>query len=190
MAFPAVKTLYTLDEYFALTDHETEIRYEYHFGKIVAMAGAMLRHNMIAGNAHALLHAQLRKRKCTPFNSDSRLRVNQQMWVYPDVMVSCHDEDIEARLYIQHPSLIIEVLSDSTRGVDYSLKKQYYFQIPDLQYYLIIETTHISIDVYEKQGTIWANKVYTEADTLIPLPLLKVEFLIEDLYERIKFEDK
>ena len=51
MALPPEKRLHTLDEYFSLTDQEGEIRYEYYFGKIVAMAGALLRHNLVSGNA-------------------------------------------------------------------------------------------------------------------------------------------
>ncbi len=190
MAFPAVKTLHTLDEYFALTDHETEIRYEYHFGKIVAMAGAKLRHNTIGTNTITSFHRQLQQRKCRPFNSDSRLRVNAQMWVYPDVMVSCHEEDLKAKLYINHPSLIVEVLSESTRRIDYSLKKQYYSQLPDLQYYIIIETEAIAVDVYERQGNSWVNTLYTEADAVIPLPLLDLELQMEAVYQWVDFEEE
>lgn len=189
MALPAEKRLHTLDEYFYLTDQEGDMRYEYYFGEIVAMAGALLRHNLIATNALGLLHNQFRKKKCTPFNSDSRLRVNPQMWVYPDVMVSCHDEDIAARLYINHPSLIIEVLSESTRNVDYTLKRQHYLQIPDLQYYVLIESDRIFVDVYERKEDFWVNKIYTETNAIISLPLIGAELGVEDLYERVNFEE-
>lgn len=190
MAFPAEKILYTLDEYFLLTDHESDIRYEYHYGKIVAMAGALLRHNIIAGNIFAEFHHKLKGRKCMPFNSDSRLRVNPQMWVYPDVMISCHEEDINARMYVQHPALIVEVLSVSTRMVDYRLKKQHYFQIPDLQYYIMIETAAVFVDVYEKQGDNWVNRIYTEMENIIPLPFLDMELLVAELYDRVVFDEE
>lgn len=122
MTLPAEKASYTLDEYFALTEHEGEIRYEYHFGKIVAMAGGLLRHSYISGNAYAALHSQLKGKRCVPFNSGTRLQVATELWVYPDVMVSCHEEDLTARLYVKFPTLIIEVLSSSTRTIDYTLK--------------------------------------------------------------------
>ena len=190
MALPAEKIFYTLDEYFSLTEQEGEVRFEYYYGTIVAMAGGLVRHSLVSTNALGLLYNQLRKRKCTPYNSDTRLRVNDEMWVYPDVMVSCHDEDLSARLYIKHPSLIIEVLSDSTKKVDYTLKKQHYFQIPDLQYYIMIDPTQMFVDVYEKKDTFWVNSVYTEANDKISLPLLALELLVEDLYERVKFEEE
>lgn len=50
MGLPVTKTKYSLDEYFKLTEKENDIRYEYHFGEIVAIAGALLRHNYLAGN--------------------------------------------------------------------------------------------------------------------------------------------
>lgn len=190
MALPAEKTFYTLEEYFALSEHEGDTRYEYHFGEVVAMAGALLRHNSISGNLYGELRSKLKGRRCKPFNSDSRLKVENALWVYPDVMVSCHEDDINARLYVQHPSLIIEVLSDSTRQKDYMLKKQYYFKMPDLQYYILVESEQILIDVYERQGETWTNKMYTGADEILPLPLLNIEIAIADIYEWVDFEEK
>jgi Uma2 family endonuclease len=151
MGIPAEKIIHSLDEYFTLTKNENDIRYEYHFGEIVAMAGALLRHNHITGNTYAELKKQVKGRRCIPFNSDTRLKVDTNLWVYPDVMLSCNEEDINARLYVQHPSLIVEVLSESTRNVDYALKKHHYFKIATLKYFLLIETESIFIDKYELQ---------------------------------------
>lgn len=189
MGLPAAKTKYSLDEYFKLTEKEGDVRYEYHFGEIVAMAGALLRHNRIVGNFYATFHAKLRGRRCVPFNSDTRLRVEDGLWVYPDVMISCHEADIKARLYIEHPSLIVEVLSGSTRKTDYSVKKANYFKMVGLQYVILVDTERIFIDVYEKQGDFWVNKIYTAGDTHVPLPLLDLELLISDLYEWVTFDD-
>lgn len=188
MGNPAEKTIQTLDDYFSLTEGESETRYEYHFDKIVAMAGATLNHNHISGNIYATIHAQLKGRRCAPFNSDTRLRVADNLWVYPDVMISCNENDLQSRLYINHPSLIIEILSKSTRLADYSIKKQQYFQMPDLQYYILIESEMIFVDVYEKQGDIWINRIYQASDINIPLPLLDLNLNIADLYEWVKFD--
>lgn len=184
MAVPTRKTLYMLDEYFTLTEHEDDVRYEYHYGKIVAMAGGLLRHNYVAGNMFGELRNKLKGRRCVPFNSDTRLQVDAGLWVYLNVMVSCHEEDIHARLYVKHPTLIVEVLS----GTDYTFKKHHYFKIPDLQYYILIETESIFIYVYEKQGSFWVNKTYTAEDTHISLPLSNIELVIADLYEWVTFE--
>lgn len=53
-----------------------------------------------------------------------------------------------------------------------------------------VEPPQILVDVYEKQGDMWVNKLYTEADKIISLPLLDIEFLIEDLYKRVKFDEE
>lgn len=190
MGLPTANILYSLDEYFKLTEKEGDVRYEYHFGKIVAMAGALLRHNYLAGNFYGEFRNKLKGRMCVPFNSDTRLRVEDGLWVYPDVMISCHEADIKARLYIEHPSLIVEVLSGSTRKTDYSVKKANYFKIAGLQYVILVETERIFIDVYEKQGDFWVNKTYTAADTHIPLPLLDMELAIADVYEWVTFEEE
>lgn len=187
MGLPVKKTIHSLEEYFELTEKETDCRYEYYFGEIIAMAGATLNHNYISGNAYAELKTKLKGRRCIPFNSETRLQVNDKLWVYPDVMVSCHEEDINACLFVRHPSLIIEVLSSSTQSLDYSIKKLNYFQIPDLQYYILIATDRIFVDVFERRENIWANRCYTEQDIIVPLPNLSLELTIADLYEWVKF---
>lgn len=40
------------------------------------------------------------------------------MLFYPDVMVSCHQEDRQAEQFLSHPALIVEVLSGSIAAFD------------------------------------------------------------------------
>ena len=50
----------------------TDIRHEYFAGEIVAMAGASLNHNRIAGNIYAEMHAHLRGKCCEAFINDMK----------------------------------------------------------------------------------------------------------------------
>ena len=59
---------------------------------VYAMAGALVVHNRIGGNTFVALHNRLRGRRCEPFNSDMKIRVNvggQFHFYYPDVSVRC-----------------------------------------------------------------------------------------------------
>lgn len=49
----------TLQEYFSL-EAQSDIRYEYHDGQIVAMTGASLKHNRIVFNTAGLFYMQLK----------------------------------------------------------------------------------------------------------------------------------
>lgn len=64
MGLSATKTKYSLDEYFKLTEKERDVRYAYHFGEIVAIAGALLRHNCIVGDFYGEFRNKLKGRRC------------------------------------------------------------------------------------------------------------------------------
>ena len=59
----------TIEEYHQL-EKETQQRYEYHDGEVLAMAERDPVHNTIGVNVTTLLNQLLRKKKCNVFNSD------------------------------------------------------------------------------------------------------------------------
>jgi Uma2 family endonuclease len=61
MASGAVKTHTTPREYLAF-ERQSPLRHEYYEGSIYAMSGASREHNLIAGNLHGEIRAQLRDR--------------------------------------------------------------------------------------------------------------------------------
>jgi len=123
---------YTVEEYFAL-EEASDIRHEYYHGEVFpmdgpeAMVGATFAHNTIKQNCVIALRLGLRGKGCRVFDENVRLCINtDDHFTYPDVMVTCAPEDqLETRV-VQHPSLLIEVLSDSTELRDRSWKLQQY----------------------------------------------------------------
>ena len=94
---------------------DRQTRHEYIDGQVYAMAGGSDRHNLISVNAGSLLNTCLPE-TCEVFIADMKIRLQHAddlRFYYPDVMVCC-DEPAESNYYRQAPSLIIEVLSDST----------------------------------------------------------------------------
>jgi len=90
-------------------------------GEIFAMAGASKKHNLIVGNAFAELHAQLKKRPCQVYSNDMRVKVSStDLYTYPDIVVVCEKEQFDDNYKdtLLNPTLIIEVLSDSTEATD------------------------------------------------------------------------
>ena len=69
------KPKYTPEEYLAL-ERSIEERNEYFNGEIFAMGGASEKHNLIAGNVFASLHAQMRGKPCKVYSSDMRVKVS------------------------------------------------------------------------------------------------------------------
>ena len=109
-------------------------------------------------------------------------------YFYPDLIVSCHTEDIKARKFIQNPKLIVEVLSPSTSGKDREEKFRYYLTIPSLQEYILIDSEKISVERYCRgEGRMWLYYPYTTGD-MITLSSIAFEFPIEMLYDSVGLE--
>jgi Uma2 family endonuclease len=83
------KTYITPEEYLAI-ERKAEYKSEYFDGEMFAMAGASERHVLIVTNLVAELRGQLRRRPCTVYSTDLRVRVSPTgLYTYPDVIVVC-----------------------------------------------------------------------------------------------------
>src|SRR5450432_3191916 len=109
-------TNYITPEQYLEIDSKAEIKSEYAYGEMFAMAGAGRVHNLLAGNVADRLRAQLRSGNCEAYQSDMRVRVNAAgLFAYPDVVVACDPQFVEEKQYtLVNPSVIVEVLSPST----------------------------------------------------------------------------
>jgi Uma2 family endonuclease len=169
-------------------ESQQEIRYEYVKGEVFAMTGGTIPHNDIALNLYRALYPHLRSRGCRVNVSDVKVQVSpKSIYYYPDVIVSCDPEDLNARQFIQNPKLIVEVLSPGTSAKDRGEKFTYYLTIPSLQEYILIDSETISVERYSRgEGRMWLYYPYQAGDT-ITLSSIEFEFPIELLYEGIVF---
>ena len=166
-----------------------ELRHEYVDGEILAMTGSSIPHNDIALNFYTALRPHLRQRGCRVNVSDVKVQANKNSrYFYPDLVVSCKPEDLKSRKFIEHPKVIIEVLSPSTASYDRHKKLKYYRQIPSLQEYVLIDSEEITVEVYQRgEGKMWLYYPYTQGDA-IALKSLDFECPIELLYEGVSFD--
>ena len=134
-------------------------KYEYYKGEVFdvyAMAGAKADHNRIAGNVFAALHTTLKGKPCEPFIADMMVRVEaDNVGYYPDVMVTCSEEDRTRESFKTDPLLIVEVLSSSTAAYDRGKKFASYRKIASLQHVVFIDPEVNSIDHFQRDGDRW-----------------------------------
>lgn len=189
MGEPNIKHYYTFEEYFAI-EESSDIRYEYSRGQIFAMAGASLNHVRIGVRLSSSLLMGLKGKKCDTFMSDARLDVAMfQRYYYPDVMVSCSEQDAKNGKMVKEPSLIAEILSESTAAKDTREKLITYLQIPSLQYYLIVSQDNIEITLYERTETDWRVRFFTNESDVIFLAKMDIYLALKDIYEGINREN-
>jgi Uma2 family endonuclease len=188
IATPQQSPKMSFDDYL-VWESQQDIRYEYVNGEVFAMTGGTIPHNDIALNLYRALYAHLRSRDCRVNVSDVKVQVSpKSIYYYPDVIVSCDPQDLNARKFIQKPKLIVEVLSPGTSAKDRGKKFTYYLTIPSLQEYILIDSETISVERYCRgDGRMWLYYPYQAGDT-ITLSSIEFEFPIELLYEGIVFE--
>ena len=84
-----------LEEYFALEAQNPDERYSYWDGEIIAMAGALKKHNVIAFNLTLLLKQQTKGGSCQTYMENVRTEIEKNgKYVYPDVVMTCDEREI------------------------------------------------------------------------------------------------
>ena len=68
---------------------------------------------------------------------------------YPDVMVDCTTLP-GGSVYTDNPTLVVEVLSASTRRLDETTKRISLYALPALQEYVLIEQDFVKVEVMRR----------------------------------------
>lgn len=142
----------TYSEYLAL-EARSETKHEYVNGEVFTMAGGTVAHGALTAAASAALSVALRDRRCRVLSSDVRVRSKATgLSTYPDVTVVCDrlEVDPDDPHTVVNPTLVIEVLSDSTEAYDRGAKAAHYRRIPSLREYVLIAQGEPLIEVYRR----------------------------------------
>jgi Uma2 family endonuclease len=180
--------IWSPEEYLSF-ERASETKHAFFDGVIVAMAGASAAHNIITANIVASLHAQVRRRNCTVFPSDMRLRVEEpRTYTYPDIMVVCGNVVYadEAQDTVENPTVIIEVLSPSTETYDRGKKAQIYRAIPSLREYVLVAQDGQRIEHFVRHSEHqWLFTELTDPRAAITLPSIDCTLLFDDVYDKV-----
>lgn len=183
---------YLTPEKYLEIERAADFRSEYLAGAMYAMAGASRNHGRIVGNAFALLHGQLEGRQCEPAMADQRLAVpSHHLITYPDVFVTCGPDQYfdDRRDTLADATLIIEVLSVSTRNYDRREKFFFYRSLPSFCEYLLIAQDRVLVEhhIRRPDGS-WLMREYTALSAEIELTSIGCRLRLEAVYARVEFE--
>jgi Uma2 family endonuclease len=182
--------LYTPEEYLAL-EREGEEKHEFINGEIVAMAGASREHNIIGGNIYARTHLQLIGKNCELYANDMRVRIRKNRYGYPDVVAVCGEPQFDDDEFdvLLNPTIVVEVLSKSTRFRDKTEKLIAYQKMESLRECLLVEQTEPRVEHYIKQtAKQWLLKIYEEPDEIVFLESINCRLPLAEIYAQIEFK--
>nr|WP_299419693.1 Uma2 family endonuclease [uncultured Emticicia sp.] len=186
------KKYISVEEYFEMEKH-SEIRHEYYDGEVFAMAGTSINHNRIVQNLSGVLRPIFRPRGCEVLLESVKLEAIKHFYYpYPDLMLTCDTEDMDAEYIIKKPTLIVEVLLKSSVLNDRVAKLRRYKNIPTLQYYLIVSQYEFLVESYCRvdDSTSWLYDVYEDQNDIINFPKLDLKLALSDIYEGIKMREE
>jgi Uma2 family endonuclease len=180
----------------AQAELDTGAKHELIDGQLVAMAGGTPEHNQLAANTLLRLGMALLSGPCRVTNSDQKVHVydpqaDDDPGLYPDVSVYCGPRQRSATVptALTNPTLLVEVLSDSTEATDRGRKFALYSALESLQHYLLLSTDRVAAELYSRNDdSSWTLRRYGPGDT-VPLPAIEAQLLVDDLYDDV-FDDE
>jgi len=176
-------------EYLA-AERRAATRSEYVNGKAYAMAGASREHVTIVANLAYLLVGQFKGRPCMAFTNDMRVKVTETgLYTYPDVAALCSEPEFEdaEQDTLMNPSLIIEVLSDSTERYDRGDKFAHYRRLTSLQDYVLVSRHRRLVEHFARHGEEWILRMAEGLEAILPLPAMGCELPLADIYDKVSF---
>jgi Uma2 family endonuclease len=176
----------SIDEYLEMENASSE-KHEYYQGEIFAISGAKVPHNIIATNLVVALTIKLKGKSCRPFNSDQRIHVEANtLFTYPDISIICGDiitrnnDDYN----VLNPTVLIEVLSRSTKNYDGGEKFKLYRDIPTLREYVLVDSESIHIEIFRlNANNHWELEEYNKGSRTILIQAINTPLSIEEIYE-------
>ena len=182
------KPSYISPEEYLRRQRDAEMKSEYENGVIIAMAGGTAEHNRIAFDLGVSLANQLRGKPCEPFGSDMRVRVSREKFYYPDFTLVCGEVKFDDKNTLANPTLIVEVLSDSTESRDRVVKFDAYRALPSLMEYVLVAQDRARIECYTRQpDESWRIDIAIGTDAILPLPGIGCELRLAEIYARVSF---
>lgn len=182
----------SVQEYLDYLD-SIEGRAEYYDGVIYDMAGSSVNHVRISGNFFGELYVRLRGSSCEPFSTDLKTEIQfDQKYSLPDLSVICGPVEYSSirNDVVKNPTVIIEVLSESTISFDRGKKFEYYRMLPSLQEYVLVEQVEARVEVFARRPSgPWERTVYWGLEDVVVLNSIQVEIPMALIYANVKFEE-
>jgi Uma2 family endonuclease len=165
-------------------------RHELIGSRVVRIETPTRTHELLAGRVADILRRQLSGRPWVVGRSPT-VRVGDAHLVRPDVAVAFREPGAAAGTE-GAPAIVVEVMSPTTAVRDRGAKRLAYFQLPDLQHYVLLSSGQYCLEVFSRAAPgEWSCRRYCdELGRLVELPGFDVCLPLMALYEGIDLDEK
>ena len=181
----------SVEEYLR-TEPTAPIRREFDRGIAQAMSGGSPEHSLVKTELVYLLASGLRDGNCTLFDSDMRVQVADDQFVYPDASVVCDPPEYTgegAMRSLANPLVVIEVLSASSEGYDRGDKFRKYFSMKSVRDYILVsqERPRVEVISQNEDGEHYQLRVFDGLDRTAVIPSLSFQIQLAEIYRTLSF---
>ena len=189
--FPNEVLSMSFDEYW---DRELENEYKSQFfnNKVTAiMSYTSKNHNRLVKNTIKNLDDHVTDNQAELFFETRPVWIPDcELNAYPDIFIVEKSTMIKRKGYQlaeMTPSVIIEVLSESTEEFDKGEKWRCYQTIPSLKQYVLIAQDQFLVETYENQDGKWISNNFKGTDAVVTIAGLAIP--LSKLYQNVDFDD-
>ena len=178
--------LMTVEEYLAF-EERSRIKHEYMDGEIFAMAGAKRNHSLVGNNISTELNLQLREKNCEVHANDFRVKIRENHYVYPDVVVACGEIKVnDKNTTLINPMVIVEVLSKSTEKRDRGDKLEDYFKMESVEDYVLVTQDRVKVEHYHRESNNkWILRIYESLEDSLVLDSIDCRVPLKLIYLKV-----
>ena len=153
------------------------------------MAGAKQPHDVIVVNLITALDRRLGDGPRRPSTADVGARMTGGNLRRPDLTVDCGPLNTNSAESTE-PTVFFEVLSPSTRGVDFLRKPAEYKLVPTLRHFVLLEAQVAYAWVWSRvDADRWSDAFVSGLDGVLELPGVGVSLPLSEVYRRLSVAD-
>jgi Uma2 family endonuclease len=190
---PAAKYNYVSPEEYLVMERASGVKHEYYKGEVYAMSGASWKHNVIVKNINTTVLPFLKAKPCDMFGSDLRIHIPENaLYTYPDFSIICGKAETtdDENDNITNPSVIIEILSKSTKDYDRGTKFTLYRSIKTLKEYILIDSTSVSVEIFARQeDNSWKLTEHKQPSDSFYISTIGLTLFMKDIYDDVSFDE-
>lgn len=171
-------------------ERNSSTKHEFFRGELFAMAGAKEKHYLIVTNLIRDLSTPLKKTPCRVYPSDMRVRVSASgLYTYPDISLVCETPNFAdgRNDTLLNPSVIMEVLSESTESYDRGKKFELYRTLPSLKEYILVSSEQKKIESFLNRTDGWILLESVIGNPFL-IRSLNIFLDIEDIYDKTEMD--
>lgn len=177
----------TYEEFLEISENSDE-RYEYIDGEIYLLASPKTVHQQVLGELYGFFYNWFKGKNCRPMLAPYDITLKRTAEninvVQPDLMVICDLEENlnEKNYYMGVPSLMIEILSESSRGKDAVKKLDLYMSTGVREYWIVNPfNKEINVFLFENLDVI-RNATYKGNENLLSFIFDGLEVSLKEIF--------